>query len=661
MNNSSRASQLALGICAAALILPVAACKPTAAQKPQSIAQVKTGNVSAPDTVQGEIHVVYPPPGTIVPAASSFIVGSITPGRTLQCNGSAVKVSAKGYYAHVVSLQRGSNKFHLTEPETGESRDVVVEREHAHASIAPGTFKLAIETAQPQEDLGVTAGDIINLSVRATPDSDVRVQIGKRVVQLRPATAIRQAAAQSRHKSRSRGATGNGMPANVNVGLDAAYGKIFQRWPESGPDLYLGFYKVMPDDAWPGLTPRFILNHGGKSATLSPSARISVVRQPMLAQTKHDDVVVRVGPGLGRITPLPEGVRLLIDGWKGDQFRCQYSSNYHVWIKRDDLVMESQGDSGPAPHSVIRTINVGTDPYGAVISIPLNQRLPFQIEQHLKPNRLTMRIYGAEADTDWVAPMVPDPQERELVDHVDWKQSSDGVYEVSVALNEPRQWGFYADYQGANLLLHVKRAPNLTPSEGEPLKGLKICLDPGHGGPETGAIGCGGMPESRLNLGIALKLQDLLKKAGADVIMTRDRDVEVSLEDRVSLAERNHVDILLSIHNNALPDGRDPWVERGTSSYWYHQQAIELARSLKASVERSIGFPDLATRWQNLALTRPSPMLATLYEVGFMVNPDEYTVLESEQGQEKAARGLLNGLVQYFHTAQTGNEQANRD
>jgi N-acetylmuramoyl-L-alanine amidase len=108
------------------------------------------------------------------------------------------------------------------------------------------------------------------------------------------------------------------------------------------------------------------------------------------------------------------------------------------------------------------------------------------------------------------------------------------------------------------------------------------------------------------------------------------------------------VDILLSVHNNSLPDGRDPWTEHGTSTYWYHPQAVQLSRLFKEGIVKQTGFPDFGSRFQNLALTRPSSMLAVLTETGFVVNPDEYAQLISDEGQEKAAEGMLAGLVQYL-------------
>lgn len=124
--------------------------------------------------------------------------------------------------------------------------------------------------------------------------------------------------------------------------------------------------------------------------------------------------------------------------------------------------------------------------------------------------------------------------------------------------------------------------------------------------------------------------------------------MSTSTSHRVDFAKAKNVDLLISIHNNALPDGRDPNKEHGTSSYWYHPQSQELAASLKNAEAKELGFPDIGARYQNLALCRPTNMPAVLVEVGFVCNPDEYAKLISPASQQAAAQGMLKGLINYF-------------
>ncbi len=606
-------------------------------QEPQRISQTFERPV-----VEEAIKVTYPS-GSTIPAASTFIAGAVAAGTSLTCNGAPVHVSPEGFFAHVISLKPGENSFLLVQPQTGRQRELIVKREMPPPPIGAGTFKLDSEHLQPNNDRGVVVGDLIEFSANATPEAEVIVSLGKRRIVLRPAAAVAKAANANRHHKKAVKAAVV-ITSPVNQGLDAAYGRVYQRRAPSSPDLYVGYYKVQPDDQWNGLQAKYTLNHAGKSKSVAGNAKFTTIAQPILAETIHADTIVRVGPGAGRTTPLSNAVRFFVDGWQGDQIRCSFAPGHHFWIKKDDLIFEpDSSNSGQAPSSVARTINVGSDEYGATVTIPLSQRLPYQIEQHLKPNQLILRIFGATADTDWIT---PGSATATLVDKVTCRQASDGVYEVVVPIKSNRQWGFKADYDDTNLVLHVKARPKLTANS---LQGLTICIDPGHGGRETGAIGCSGIKEATINLGIALKLKALLENSGARVIMTRIADRDVSLDERVEIANKAHADILLSVHNNSLPDGRDPLTEHGTSSYWYHPQSIGLARTINSSMVQDIGFPDFGSRFQNLALTRPSAMLATLAEVGFVINPEEYAILISAEGQQRAAEGILKGLFSYLH------------
>jgi N-acetylmuramoyl-L-alanine amidase len=585
--------------------------------------------------------IVYPnTEGTAkIAASSSFLIGSTYPGFSLTVNGEKVLTNKEGFFAHVVPLTKGKNKFEVkvsgSDGSQTYSQVVEIAREGSPQSLSPSSFEFVPHSFEPKEDRGLNVGEIIEFAVRATPGSQVHVFMGKKQIALASIASL---------KSRKAGTTHSG----INRGLEAAYGQVFQRHPAAQPDLYVGLYRIEANDQFYQEHPRYVMQKEGKSLTVASPAAITVLRQPQIAHTIHKDTITRVAPDLARLTPLPEGVRLIVDGYQGENIRCRYAPNKHIWIKKEDL---SLGDSsGPAPDSVARTIQVKEDSYGETVVIPLNQRLPFLVEQNLKTNHLNVKIYGALADTDWVY-QAPEGGNSKLIENISWKQPEDGVYQVDIDLAGARQWGYFADFEDNNLNLHIKYPPRLRPITEEAsmrLQGLRICLDPGHGGKETGAIGPSAIREAEINLAIALKFRDLLVAEGATVYMTREGDVEVSLNDRVDFAKAKNVDLLISIHNNALPDGRDPNKEHGTSSYWYHPQSQELAASLKNAEAKELGFPDIGARYQNLALCRPTNMPAVLVEVGFVCNPDEYAKLISPASQQAAAQGMLKGLINYF-------------
>lgn len=612
---------------AASLSLLSTACIKTAAQPNYTHTKQVAAAQNVDDKIINEngLTIVYPRGTAEIDAPSTFIVGTCRPRTNLTVNGKEVRLNANGFFAHVVPLNYGLNKFVFQRATDGKNLTLNVARKSPAKTLPETPLRIDRASLKPAEDLGLSPGDLIEFAVRATPKSTVIAHIGAHSIRLNAAN-----------------------PA-INQGQNTAYGMTYQNHNATMSDLYTGFYRLQPSDRFQNLKPRISLTKANNHVEEVSENRISVVEQPRMAHTLHDETIVRFGPSLARTTPLASGVRLMIDGWQGKNMRCLLAPGKHVFIAAEDLEFEQEGNS--PPYSAVRTVNISNEPASnnaldSRLVIPLTQRLPYQIEQSLSPNKLVLRVFGATADTDWIIP-TPGQQTGELIDRVSWSQKSDRQYELTAALKGKRQWGFWASYEDNNLVLHVKAPPKIS---GSGLNGLTICIDPGHGGNESGSIGCDGTKEGEINYAIAARLKPMLEEAGAKVIMTRLKlEDGPSLQERVAIAVNGKADILLSIHNNALPDGRDPWAEHGTSSYYYHPQSIELARILKDNLLKKLtAFPDRGVFYQNLALCRPSQMPAVLCEVGFMINPDEFAQLRHPESQEKAARGLLNGVKEYI-------------
>jgi N-acetylmuramoyl-L-alanine amidase len=171
-------------------------------------------------------------------------------------------------------------------------------------------------------------------------------------------------------------------------------------------------------------------------------------------------------------------------------------------------------------------------------------------------------------------------------------------------------------------------------------------VDPGH--PPGGATGPTGLREAEANLGIALELQRLLTAAGARVLMTRSTDTIVDLWPRVRMAERANADVLVSIHNNALPDGINPFVNNGTSVYYNQPRSVPLARAIQSELLRRLGLRDLGVGRGDLALVRGTWMPSVLTEGMFMTLPDQEFALRSPQGRRLYAQAVADGLRRYL-------------
>lgn len=188
------------------------------------------------------------------------------------------------------------------------------------------------------------------------------------------------------------------------------------------------------------------------------------------------------------------------------------------------------------------------------------------------------------------------------------------------------------------------------------LKGKTIVLDPGHGGGDPGTVGVGPTAEAENVLAIAWELKGMLEKAGANVIMTRQSNVNPAqgtsfsgqqngqLAARVATANRSQGDIYLSIHN----DWNENSNVQGTSVYYYKTQDLALAESLQKSLVKQLKTVDLGVRQGNLYVLRNTRIPAALVEVGFLSNPQEAKLLSKSTYRLEVARGLLAGINDYF-------------
>jgi len=177
-----------------------------------------------------------------------------------------------------------------------------------------------------------------------------------------------------------------------------------------------------------------------------------------------------------------------------------------------------------------------------------------------------------------------------------------------------------------------------------------VCVDPGHGGNDPGAIGIDGPDfpnEKDWNLNISLKLKDLLENQSFDVIITREDDVFVGLTERVEICNNANTDIFVSVHSNSANNS----TVRGTETF-VHPQSSSEARSLAQKVQDNLvellRTRDRGVKEENFAVLRETNMTAILAEVAFMSNQEEFNLLNSSEFREAAATGIYNGIVEYF-------------
>ena len=127
--------------------------------------------------------------------------------------------------------------------------------------------------------------------------------------------------------------------------------------------------------------------------------------------------------------------------------------------------------------------------------------------------------------------------------------------------------------------------------------------------------------------------------------MTRTTDVPLDLGPRIALAESSDAEVLVSIHNNALPDGVNPFTNNGTSVFYNHVTSLPLARAVQRGLVQNLGLRDLGVGRGDLALVRPTWQPSILTEGLYMIVPEQEAALRSSEGQRRYAQGVIDGLA----------------
>ena len=185
---------------------------------------------------------------------------------------------------------------------------------------------------------------------------------------------------------------------------------------------------------------------------------------------------------------------------------------------------------------------------------------------------------------------------------------------------------------------------------------FKVVIDPGHGGPDPGAVGIAGLRETDVVLDVSLQLARLLQSRGVEVLLTRTTEVDVDLPPRVALANSSGADLFLSVHANALSMDR-PDVN-GIESF-YFEPAGNRARALAAAVQQQMlaispGSPDRGVRTARFFVIRRTVMPSTLVEMGFVTGSLDAPRLMDANFRRQMAVALATGVLTYLQNTAQG-------
>lgn len=194
-------------------------------------------------------------------------------------------------------------------------------------------------------------------------------------------------------------------------------------------------------------------------------------------------------------------------------------------------------------------------------------------------------------------------------------------------------------------------------------KDYRVIVDAGHGEPDGGAVTSDGVKESTLNLQIAQKLEELLIDEGMEVIMTREdenniadadkqnkvREMKVSdINNRIKIANESDADFLISIHMNKY---EGPGCKGWQTFYNKNSEnGKKLAEAIQEGIKEVVQTNNKrkALKIENIKLVDKSTIPTVIVECGFISNPEEKVLLQSEEYQEKIAEGIVKGVRKYI-------------
>jgi N-acetylmuramoyl-L-alanine amidase len=237
------------------------------------------------------------------------------------------------------------------------------------------------------------------------------------------------------------------------------------------------------------------------------------------------------------------------------------------------------------------------------------------------------------------------------------------------------------------IVMDFRREATAGPAVAKP---WTVVLDPGHGGNQPGATGPNGLKESHVALAIARRVRQALRRTApqARVLMTRDEDRAVSLEERAAIANAVDADLFVSIHLNASHDPKDQGglatfvldhaddqaalrlaaLENGTDiegvtklqfilASLYRRDQVQRSRGLAQDVQRSAlragrkvlpGLNDRGVKSALFYVLVGAQMPAILIEGSFITRPEEAEALASDAYRQALADGIAEGIVRYL-------------
>lgn len=572
------------------------------------------------------LRVVIPERDTIRSGAPrQRIAASTVPSAKAFINGREAKVYPSGAFVGLVDIAVGTNPLRLVvKTAAGDSlwKDYIVERPEPIKSSPREPVVIDSVMMEPLQDLWLGKGDILEVKFKGSPGYEASFEI-----------------------------------EDVESGIPMRELTLKEAGGLEG--IYIGRYKVRETDEARDARICFKLKKSFWSSEKAyAKARVSVLPTvlPLVAEVQGHRPFLNVGLGVDRLGGaklghIQGGIRVAITGKVGRQYRLRLSESLDGWLPEDFARLLPE--ETPMPRSLVGSLSATGTMTEDVVTVSLNQRLPYLSEQLVNPNRIVVDIFGATSNTNWITHHLSATG----IQNVSWEQVSTDQYRLIILLKHTQHWGYDVGYNHAsNLRVRVRRPP-IVANRDSILSGLVIAVDAGHGGGNEGAVGATGVREKNVTIAVVRQLEDQLKGKGATVVLTRKSDEGPGMTERMETVVSSGAQILVSIHCNSIGGTSDPEAVRGTSTYYRHVGFQPLA-SVMYDRMLELGLAQFGVVGSfNFALNAPTQLPNVLVETAFLSNPEDEMKLIDEDFRKQMAEKIVEGLEKFVRQYGTNERE----
>lgn len=324
--------------------------------------------------------------------------------------------------------------------------------------------------------------------------------------------------------------------------------------------------------------------------------------------------------------------------------KIKLSNNRNAFIERQYFTIDTASKEKKSYTS--GNFNVlGTDGCYDIITINLQEKLPYRSWMQINPSTIQIEIFGTQSNTNWI---IQKPSLLKEVANVYYNQTNEDVMLVTIELKHKQHWGYSINYIKNQLCIKVKRQPLALN-----IKNIKIGIDAGHGGTNTGAAGATTkLLEKNLTLLFAMAFEKYLIAQGVKtVIMTRNKDTSLEMKDRISFLQEQNPDFVISFHLNSNNQSSI----KGCGTFYryigFRPPSITILNQML-----STGLDEYANVGNfNFGLNGPTDFVNTLLEVGFLSNVDDEKKIIDPSFHNQTAIAIYNGIVDWLEQVKKDN------